>query len=67
MIQVSGSLAPPPRGEGWVGFLTQIDDFSKESLLRSSSREIPLWRKPGGWTPYSKYIFLKGSVCHIVS
>ena len=53
---------------GWVrpgvslgsGFLKQIDDFSKESLLWSSSREIPLRRSPGGRTPYSKQAFPQG-------
>ena len=62
MDQVPGPDGPPP-GEGYPlgsGFLTEIDDFSKESLLRSSSREIPLWRSPGGRIPYSKQSFPQG-------
>ena len=57
-------LTAPPPGEGYPlgsGFPTEIDDdFSKESLLRSSSREIPLWRSPGGRIPYSKQSFPQG-------
>ena len=63
MGQVPGPDAPlPPRGGVSLGrgFLTQMDDFSKESLLRSSSREIPLWRSSGGRTPYSKQYFPQG-------
>ena len=54
--------APPLRGGVSLGrgFLTQMDDFSKESLPRSSSREIPLWRSSGGRTPYSKQYFPQG-------
>ena len=61
MGQVPGPGAPPHgMGLPGSGFLMQIDDFSKESLLRSSSREIPLWRSPGGRTPYSKQSFPQG-------
>ena len=47
-------------GTLWGRDSSQIDDFSKESLLRSSSREIPLWRSSGGRTPYSKQYFPQG-------
>ena len=56
MYQAPGLWAPPPNGMGVFpgrGFLTQINDFSKESLSRSSSREIPLWKSSGGRIPYS--------------
>ena len=35
------------------GFLTKIADFSEDSLLRSSSRDILLWRGSGQRIPYS--------------
>ena len=67
MIQGSGRVAPSPPWEGSLGggFPTQIDDFSKESLLRSLPREIVLWRSPGGRIPHSKQHFPPG-ICSLL-
>ena len=54
MGQVPGSDGPPPpRGGVPLGGAppTQIHDFTKKSLSRSSSREIVFWRSSGGRTP----------------
>ena len=63
--RVQGSWSPPSPPKGRVlslgsDFLTQIDDFSKESLSRISSRDICLWRSSWARIPFWSRSFFNG-------